>query len=201
MRTPQPVLVLEPGRKDPVGTMTWQRGVTLALFADEVRRAADRGEIIRRVDEDGHPLPYIEVLAWQGEDSEPVLIHSGGGASHLVPAVVCLSKATTKRRGVAKFCAENVYERDRGVCQYCQRHVPFRQATRDHVVPRAQGGTTCWENICLSCSDCNSRKANRTPEQAGMRLLKHPVAPPPFSVGFHALGRRVPEEWRKFLSQ
>ncbi|HUY36812.1 MAG TPA: HNH endonuclease signature motif containing protein [Pirellulales bacterium] len=49
---------------------------------------------------------------------------------------------------------------------------------RFHVLPRSQGGTSTWENCVLSCVDCNKRKADRTPEQAGVRLRKQPARPP-----------------------
>jgi 5-methylcytosine-specific restriction endonuclease McrA len=43
--------------------------------------------------------------------------------------------------------------------------------------PRAQGGTTRWENIVIACVPCNQKKGGRTPEQAKMRLLSVPVKP------------------------
>src|SRR5882757_5948299 len=44
-------------------------------------------------------------------------------------------------------------------------------------VPRAQGGRTSWENVVCSCIPCNLHKGGRTPEQAGMKLLKRPTRP------------------------
>ena len=46
----------------------------------------------------------------------------------------------------------------------------------DHVIPRDRGGATSWENVVISCIRCNSRKSNRLPKEAGMRLLKEPKA-------------------------
>jgi CRISPR/Cas system Type II protein with McrA/HNH and RuvC-like nuclease domain len=69
----------------------------------------------------------------------------------------------------------------------------------DHVVPRQQDGPTSWENIVCSCVPCNSRKSNRTPEQAGMQLVRkprkprwHPFMQVRFSLHYH-------ESWRHFL--
>jgi hypothetical protein len=45
------------------------------------------------------------------------------------------------------------------------------------VVPRDRGGGTNWENIVCACIPCNTRKANRTPPEAGMRLIKKPKRP------------------------
>lgn len=197
---PTTVLVFEPGRRQPVGVMTWQRALVLAMHSDDVREAAARGEIVSRVDEDGSPLPFVEVLAWQGEDDEPVLIHSGGGTEHLVPAVVCLTKPTKRRQKHMRYSFDNVYARDNGQCQYCGRHVSRNEATREHVVPRAQGGVTSFENVVTACIPCNEQKADRTPEQAGMRLLRQPVRPAPFTV-FPKGRRTIPCEWKKFLAE
>ena len=49
--------------------------------------------------------------------------------------------------------------------------------TFDHVKPRSKGGLTSWNNIVCSCYKCNSKKSNRTPEEAGMKLRKKPFAP------------------------
>src|SRR5688572_32049596 len=47
----------------------------------------------------------------------------------------------------------------------------------DHVIPRDRGGPTTWENIVCSCIPCNTRKANRTPYEAGMHLIRKPKRP------------------------
>ena len=47
----------------------------------------------------------------------------------------------------------------------------------DHVIPRKKGGQTIWENIVTSCYACNDRKGSRTPEEAGMKLLRKPLKP------------------------
>jgi hypothetical protein len=67
------------------------------------------------------------------------------------------------------------------------------------VVPRASGGKTTWENIVTCCVPCNRAKANRTPEQAGMRLRCRPTKPRYLPVvTVHMDRRRVPEEWRPY---
>ena len=93
-----------------------------------------------------------------------------------MPAVVRLLRAVRGKRGV-KFSRVNVATRDGFRCQYCGNEFPLGQLTYDHVVPRAQGGKTRWENIVMACYSCNGRKGRRTPEQAGMKLQKQPVKP------------------------
>jgi 5-methylcytosine-specific restriction endonuclease McrA len=68
---------------------------------------------------------------------------------------------------------EGLYRRDRGLCGYCG----MRANTVDHVVPQSRGGGTTWENTILACGSCNSRKRDRTPAEAGMRLLVQPRVP------------------------
>lgn len=93
------------------------------------------------------------------------------------PAVVRLKRAASGARRPVKFSRANVFARDGFACQYCGTRKAPRELNYDHVVPRVQGGKTVWENIVTSCYDCNGRKRGRTPEQAGMKLLRLPVRP------------------------
>jgi len=70
-----------------------------------------------------------------------------------------------------------VLARDRETCQYCGAQPGRTHLTIDHVLPRAQAGTTSWENVVAACTACNHRKANRTPQQAGMVLAATPRRP------------------------
>ena len=63
-----------------------------------------------------------------------------------------------------------VLERDGHTCQYCGG----KAATIDHVMPKSRGGTNSPGNLCAACTRCNSKKGDRTPEEAGMPLL-HPI--------------------------
>jgi 5-methylcytosine-specific restriction endonuclease McrA len=113
-----------------------------------------------------------------------------------MPAVVRLLRAVRGKRGV-KLSRMNVAIRDGFKCQYCARKLPLEKLTYDHVVPRAQAGTTCWENIVMACYGCNGRKAARTPQQAGLTLLKQPVRPSWLPVVAFKLdpSLSVPEAW------
>jgi hypothetical protein len=64
-----------------------------------------------------------------------------------------------------------ILERDDYVCQYgCGK----RATTIDHVLPRAQGGTSVPTNLVAACIECNQKKGNRTPSQANMPLIQPP---------------------------
>lgn len=60
---------------------------------------------------------------------------------------------------------------------YCGHDFSRPHLTRDHVIPVSKGGRDLWENVVAACFHCNSRKGNRTPQQAGMPLLAVPYRP------------------------
>ena len=70
-----------------------------------------------------------------------------------------------------------LFARDAHLCLYCGRECHRPQLTRDHVLPVSRGGRDVWENVVAACFQCNSRKGNRTPQQAGMPLLAVPYRP------------------------
>jgi 5-methylcytosine-specific restriction endonuclease McrA len=70
-----------------------------------------------------------------------------------------------------------LFARDQHLCLYCGRDCPRAHLTRDHVVPLSKGGRDTWVNVVTACYHCNSRKGNRTPQQAGMPLLAVPYRP------------------------
>jgi len=94
-----------------------------------------------------------------------------------VPKVLLLRRYDRLPVQEVKFTRENLFERDRYRCQYCGNAYDARHLNLDHVIPRDKGGRTSWENIVTSCVKCNSRKANRLPHQANMRLIRKPERP------------------------
>ncbi|HVK67707.1 MAG TPA: HNH endonuclease [Polyangium sp.] len=113
------------------------------------------------------------------------------------PAVVRLKRhGNSHKRGI-KFSRTNVFVRDDFRCQYCGVQKDAGELTYDHVLPRVQGGRTVWENIVASCQSCNAKKRGRTPEQAGMKLLKKPEKPRwlPAAPVVRLGARRIPEIW------
>ncbi|MEZ5347423.1 MAG: HNH endonuclease [Pyrinomonadaceae bacterium] len=90
-----------------------------------------------------------------------------------VPSVVRLRSYVHIRRKRRENTMKRVriYIRDRYCCQYCGDHKNAKDLTLDHILPRAQGGTTTPQNLVSACVRCNQRKGNRTPEQARMPLL------------------------------
>lgn len=120
------------------------------------------------------------------------------GASFALPVVVRLLRYIALPRIQKLACTRRaVLARDRETCQYCGAQPGRAQLTIDHVVPRAQGGATSWENVVTACSACNHRKANRTPEQANMALRTLPREPR--YAAFALLGMiEQHSTWRKY---
>jgi 5-methylcytosine-specific restriction endonuclease McrA len=116
-----------------------------------------------------------------------------------IPAVVRLLSNFKRSKQIVKFSRHNIIARDKWKCQYCGDKVDLESMTQDHVVPRAQGGKTCWENIVTCCSICNSQKANRTPAQAGMSLMKSPSRPSWVPIFAMQLRGSAPEQWMSYI--
>ncbi|MGA0900013.1 MAG: HNH endonuclease [Luteolibacter sp.] len=123
----------------------------------------------------------------------------GAKISLRVPRIIVLSFYERVPRMEVRFSRRNVFLRDQYTCQYCAKILPESQLNLDHVMPRDKGGPTTWENIVTSCFRCNTRKANKLPQEAGMHPRRKPLAPrwrPLF--GLHESGI-ADESWRHFL--
>ena len=116
-----------------------------------------------------------------------------------VPRVILLLFFDRLPRREVKFTRHNIFERDKNTCQYCGRVCDRRELNLDHVLPRDRGGPTSWENIVCSCVDCNTLKANRTPHEAGMRLIRKPKRPKWRPFAQINVGLEYDESWRHFI--
>lgn len=115
-----------------------------------------------------------------------------------VPEVITLTEFDRLPRRTVAFSRRNIYKRDNFQCQYCGVTPGSEELTIDHVIPRAHGGVSSWTNCVLACVDCNSRKADRTPQQARMNLKRVPVSPEWRPA--YADHRIRLESWSKFVS-
>lgn len=153
----------------PIQIVSWQDAIT-NLYLGKVARVIDYNEVIRS--------PSVEVK---------------------LPAVVRnIREHPSKKRGI-KFSRSNMAARDNYSCQYCLKRLPLGQLTYDHVFPRSRGGETTWSNVVMACRSCNSRKDNKTPQEAGMIL--HSVPRRPASLPLEPLrlrGLSIPGEWQDF---
>ncbi len=91
-----------------------------------------------------------------------------------IPAVIRLSYfVKIPRQEGVPLTRRTVFARDGHICQYCGA----RAESIDHIIPRSRGGTHTWENVVAACRRCNSRKENRLPDEAGLKMLSQPCVP------------------------
>lgn len=178
----------------PMKLLRWERAIELVLDEKAVTVMPYEGRFVRSVS---------LALPW--------------------PAVIALKRYARARERV-RFSSRNVQARDLWTCAYCGVRPrlsdgrPDRKAlTLDHVIPRAQARkgevylpwsrrwvkVSCWENAVAACPGCNTRKADRTPLQAGMALRVFPRMPTPADALRITLDRihHVPAEWAQFLPE
>jgi len=105
---------------------------------------------------------------------------------------------TKYRRETPALSNRELFARDRFLCAYCAATANGKQLTRDHVVPRSKGGADIWSNVVTSCKSCNQRKDDRTPEQAGMKLIYIPYTPS-YNETLILKNRRILEDQMTFL--
>jgi len=95
-----------------------------------------------------------------------------------LPEIIVLSKYVYIEHNVevhehSQASAPAILRRDKNQCGYCN-DLAF---TIDHIIPQSRGGADTWSNLIAACSSCNARKADMTPEEAGMPLLWPPKVP------------------------
>lgn len=129
----------------------------------------------------------------------------GGGMIHSPslslrrPTIIVLASYDRLPGKEVRYSRGNVFYRDKHTCQYCRQRLDRSELNIDHVIPRDRGGQTTWTNVVCSCLRCNSLKGNRTPEEAGMTLLKPPRKPlwqPFLEMQF---AKSYDPSWRHFL--
>ncbi|HEY3233097.1 MAG TPA: HNH endonuclease [Polyangiaceae bacterium] len=171
----------------PVSVASARRGIVL-LYGGSALAIDDTGE--------AHSfLTWKKLPVRQDDDCLPIV----GGALR-VPRVLHLLGYDRFPRMTVRLTRKNLMLRDGHQCQYCGRLPSLRDLNVDHIVPRSRGGLDSWENLVVSCRYCNLKKGRRTPDEAGMTLLRHPQQPR-WSMSAHILmaAREPCLEWQPFL--
>jgi 5-methylcytosine-specific restriction endonuclease McrA len=162
---------------EPIRIINWQRAMVLSFTS------------------------RIDVLDFY---SEPWVVHTVS-QSFAVPAVIRMVRLHHLNRAnrSVRFTRHHVFARDEFRCQYCRDSFSEKQLTLDHVVPLVKGGKTSWSNIVTCCVSCNQRKGAKTPQEAGLRLLRTPREPQrgfiPDLMFYRATS--LPEAWKPFVTQ
>jgi 5-methylcytosine-specific restriction endonuclease McrA len=115
------------------------------------------------------------------------------------PSVIRLrSRVGARPRWRVPLTREAILTRDEDTCQYCGAQPGRGYLTLDHIVPASRGGGWAWSNLVAACPLCNAVKGNRTPDEAGMALLRPPGKPYFAQVAVARGGRQNPA-WRPYL--
>jgi 5-methylcytosine-specific restriction endonuclease McrA len=149
---------------------------------------------ILRLDKAGTPISWInleeaaclytkELILWS--IGEPRLVIRGGynritqkqSILTFAPVIAVDGTIHSSNHHVPSLTNSLLFARDHFICMYCGEKFSRSKLTRDHVIPKGQGGKDSWENCVTACLPCNHRKGCRTPEQAGMTLLAVPYKP------------------------
>ncbi len=160
---------------------------------------------------DYRPLSYYPLSLWSWQDAIKAkyldrvdvvaeyedCVHSPTTTLR-IPSVVVLKDYIKPQKRVA-FTRFNLFLRDEFCCQYCGAK---GELTFDHVVPRAAGGVTSWQNVVAACSPCNLRKGSKALHQTEFRLRQPPRQPQVSEL--QNMGRKFPpnhlhDSWMDFL--
>lgn len=116
-----------------------------------------------------------------------------------IPKVIVLCNFDKVPKKRPKLSNKNIWLRDGGVCQYTGKKLQPGEGNIDHVIPKSLGGETSWTNCVLAHREINAKKAGRTPEQAGLNLLRKPAAPKELPATYYIRNKHKIKEWEPFL--
>lgn len=119
-----------------------------------------------------------------------------------LPSVIRLRSYRNYPRRMQQVTRKNIFLRDGFRCMYCGARSPKVILELEHIVPRSRGGKNVWENLVAGCHECNQKKRDRTPEEAGMTLIHRPL-PQTIHTSSYILKQMGAEvnEWQQFLWQ
>lgn len=129
--------------------------------------------------------------------AEPTVPLASPERTLAIPTVLRLKfYVNVPRRNPPAWTRRGVLARDGYRCAYCGKVCSAREATIDHVLPISRGGRSSWGNTVTACRDCNQRKADRTPHEAGMKLLIEPKLP---RTRYLSIRGEIPNAWKVWI--
>lgn len=146
---------------------------------------------------------FISPIAWEDWLKLPVReednsVNTPRGAVR-VPTVIVAARYAKVPLCRPSFGARGIWERDDGICQYTGRKLAPHEGNIDHVIPLSRGGASSWENCVLSHREVNSRKSDRLPHEAGLRLLRDPTVPRAVPASLLIWNTHGVDDWQRFL--
>lgn len=156
---------------EPIRVISWQRAITMVWL--------DKAAVLSEYDE----TVNSKYVSWA------------------VPAVIGLRHKAKRFVPEVKLTRHYLYARDNWRCQYCGNKFSSSDLTFDHVIPRAHGGPTSWNNLVTCCVPCNQRKGDKLVAQSGMQLLRRPRKPQwmPALLVKSLSDRTIPTQWHDYV--
>jgi len=112
--------------------------------------------------------------------------------------IIVLTDYNKMPRSHIRLSKRNVLIRDGFCCQYSHKKLTMGTATLDHIIPKSRGGKTTWDNVVAASHEINTRKGDRTPEEANLKLMRDPKKPE-WSPLYSRLIENIPEEWENII--
>lgn len=117
-----------------------------------------------------------------------------------IPEVIKLVKYSKYHISKVNFNRRAIYKRDDNQCKYCGKRPGTELLSIDHIIPRSRGGQLTWTNVVVSCVKCNAKKANKTPEEAGMKFFDPNYKPE--KPNFQIFKQEIEiDSWKNFISE
>lgn len=169
-----------------------QMATNVATALDIELGEGDRAQALR-------PVTWDEWLTLPVRDGDQ-FVQTVRGAVRVPTVIIAVNYARVPKKR-PKLCARAIRERDGNRCQYTGRLLAPDEGSLDHVLPRSRGGKDEWENLVWSDKAVNSRKGNRLPHEAGLKLLNTPRAPRELPATALIRNAHGIAEWKLFLSE
>jgi hypothetical protein len=116
-----------------------------------------------------------------------------------IPKIIILCNYNKVPKKRPKFTMNGVWSRDNGICQYTGKKLKPNEGNIDHIIPKSRGGKSDWNNCVLSHREVNAFKADKTPEEIGLKLIKTPKNPVSMPISYYIKNTHQIKEWDIFL--
>ncbi len=153
------------------------------------------------ITDDGNLSP-VRWAEWLHLTVRPTDTSIGTVRGHVrMHTVIVLARYDKVPRRKPGFSARSIWERDGGICQYTGRRLKPHEGNIDHVIPRSRGGANTWQNCVLADRKINSRKANKLPQEAGLKLIRVPAEPRELPTTRLIRNAHQVKDWELFLKE
>lgn len=187
----------------PIGTTTPKKAI-VALNSDDSSVKAINVE--PSIDPEGNldfsNPQFLQDLVWADWINLPIRPYdhfiSTSKRQIRLPKVILTSNYRDVPTKTLKPTSKNIFERYNYTCAYTGKKLPKSKLNLDHVIPKSKGGKETWTNLVPAIKKINTEKGPRTPQEAGLRLLYKPTAPPPTKISVLITNPKDPS-WIPFI--